>query len=143
MKNLLDPYMDVERFYSRIRDEYRKYGKLIIAFDFDDTVFDTHHNDWQYEAVIQLLNRWTGRAYFICWSASPKERFPMMQEYFDRNGIPCDAINQNAPWLSPDMRHRKIYANVYLDDRCGITVAYWALNRLINEIEEGKVCLMQ
>lgn len=136
-----DPYLDFDRFYQRIRDEYVKYGRIIIAFDFDDTVFDTHENGWMYEGVIQTLNRWTGRAYFICWSASGKERYPMMQEYFDRFGIPCDAINQNAPWIS--IKHRKIYANVYLDDRAGYAYGLAALNKLMNEIEEGTVCSMQ
>lgn len=141
MTPTLDPYLDQERFYQRLRDEYRRYGKLIIAFDFDDTVYDTHANGWMYEEVIQLLNRWTGHAYFICWSASKAERYPFMQEYFNRVGIPCDAINQNAPWIP--IKTRKIYANVYLDDRCGLLCALTALKRLITEIEEGEVCLMQ
>lgn len=132
-----DPYISPGRIYNRLLREYKKYGRLIIAFDFDDTVFDTHNNDWEYPGVIRLLQRWRPYAYLICWSASEESRYPMMLDHFERMGIPCDAINENAPWI--ENRGRKIYANAYLDDRSGIYPVWKALNTLITEIEEGYV----
>lgn len=132
-----DPYLDAERVYTRIRDEFLKYGRLIIAFDFDDTIFNTHNNEgWHYDKIIKLLQRWRPYAYMICWSASTEARYPKMRDYMEWFEIPCDAINANAPWI--EERGRKIYANIYLDDRAGMNTSYWALERLISEIEEGK-----
>ena len=128
-----DPYLEGLRVYDRLRREYDQYGKLIIAFDFDDTVFDTHNNGWKYYDVIKLLRRWKDHAYFICWSASLPERYEFMYKHFAEYGIPCDAINTNAPWISN--RGPKIYANAYLDDRAGLPTIYSALERLICEIE--------
>lgn len=130
-----DPYINYETTIGRLRREYEKYGKLIIAFDFDDTVFDTHYNGWAYDKVIALLQRWRPHAYLICWSASGEERYPRMRAHFHANNIPFDAINENAPWM--DNGCRKIYANAYLDDRCGMATIYNILLELIEEIEKG------
>lgn len=133
-----DPYLDPTRSLNRLIDEYHKYGKLIIAFDFDDTVYDTHKNDWQYDRVISLLQelKRLDAGYFICWSASPPTRYPMMKNHFEQKGIPCDAINENAPWIED--RGRKIYANIYVDDRSGLPWAYAILNTLVETLKEEK-----
>lgn len=131
-----DPYIDATRVLDRIRAEYKKYGKLIVAFDYDDTVFDTHDNGWDYSMVIDLLQRVRPYAFIICWSASPESRYREMYEHFAEKGIPCDAINENAPWIAD--KGRKIYANIYLDDRSGLQTAYWALLTLVKELEEER-----
>ena len=37
-KYINDPFMNRERVKDRLRNELKKYGKLIIAYDFDYTV---------------------------------------------------------------------------------------------------------
>ena len=39
----------------RLKNEYDKYGKLIVAFDFDNTIYDFHKNGGDYSEVIDLL----------------------------------------------------------------------------------------
>lgn len=41
----------------RLLEEYKKYGKLIVAFDYDNTIFDYHNNGGDYSCVIELLKR--------------------------------------------------------------------------------------
>lgn len=95
---LIDPYMDYARVKERLLNEYRKLGnKFIIAFDFDDTVYDTHKNGWLYKAMFELLDCWAPHAYLICWTASTEERYPFIKEYLRLRGVRPDAINQNAP----------------------------------------------
>lgn len=37
-------------------NEYNKYqGKLVVAFDFDNTIFDYHNDGGDYSGVISLL----------------------------------------------------------------------------------------
>ncbi len=127
-----DPYMIYERIKLRMIDELNKYGdKFIIAVDFDDTVFDTHEHDWEYNRVLKLLKKWSPHAYIICWTASKESRYPVIKELFSRNGIELDAINENAPWIED--RGRKIYANVYLDDRAGLETVCQALEEVYKE----------
>lgn len=134
-----DPYMSRQRLKYRLRDELAKYGKLIIAVDFDDTVYDTHKNGWAYWGVIDTLKAWqkTGKAYIICWTASDTDRYHLIYEYFRNAGIELDNINANAPWMEP--KGPKIYANIYLDDRsCGLQEGITILNELLQEMEQER-----
>ena len=132
-----DPYMDQERALGRLIIEYEKHGQLIVAFDFDDTVFNTHERPgWEYNQVIELLRKVQPYAYIICWSASVPERYESMWQYFKENNIPCQAINSDAPWVAP--RGRKIYANIYLDDRAGLESTYNLLNLFVETMENYK-----
>lgn len=127
-----DPYMDYFRVKERLLKEYRKYkDDFIIAFDFDDTVFDTHGNYWAYDKILALLCAWQEHAYLICWTASKEERYPQIKQHLEGWGVYPDAINENAPWI--EERGRKIYANAYLDDRCGLGIIYRALKEIYEE----------
>jgi hypothetical protein len=131
---ITDPYTSHLRLKRRLRDELTKYGKLIVAVDFDDTVYDTHENGWRYEGVIDTIKRWQGadKIYLICWTASLPERYQFIIDYFDGAGIKLDAINENAPWI--EAKGPKIYANIYLDDRtCGLQECITILNELYQE----------
>lgn len=131
-----DPYTNHERLKARLRDELARYGKLIIAVDFDDTVFDSHRNGWEYWDVINMLYNWqqTGRAYIVCWTASDTSRYQFIYQHFKKHGIELDGINMTAPWMEP--RGPKIYANIYLDDRsCGLQESLTILDELLKEVQ--------
>lgn len=127
-----DPYMDYLHVKQRLLEEYREHGNnFIIAFDFDDTVFDTHHHDWKYNKILDLLEKWNNHAYLICWTASREDRYPEIRAHLMYYDVYPDAINANAPWI--EERGRKIYANAYLDDRAGLEIIYRALNEIYEE----------
>lgn len=130
MKIVSDPYRDYDRFYFRLKDEYDRYGELIIAVDFDDTVFNTHDNPgWCYHEVIKMLLRWQDHAKIVCWTASNEDRYDFIRSVFTAHGVRLDAINENVNGI--ERRGPKIYANVYIDDRSGgIDNVLKALDRL-------------
>ena len=35
-------FLDPDLTYKRLLSEYEKYGSIVVAFDFDNTVFDYH-----------------------------------------------------------------------------------------------------
>ena len=39
MQIIRDPYTAESRLYARLKKEFEEHGKLIIAVDFDDTIF--------------------------------------------------------------------------------------------------------
>lgn len=136
---MADPYMNRNALKARLQNELAKYGKLIIAVDFDDTVYDTHQHGWTYYDVLNCIEGWqeAGKAYIICWTSSDTDRYHIIYDYFKCNGIELDAINFNAPWIEP--KGPKIYANIYLDDRsCGLQEAVSILNELLEEVENEK-----
>ena len=71
-----DPYLIENSSYKRLKDEYLKYGTLIIAFDFDSTVYDYHKKGDTFNNVINLLRKLKDYAYLIVFTNSPPERYP-------------------------------------------------------------------
>ena len=135
-KYVNDPFMNRERVKDRLRSEFRRYGKLIIAYDFDYTVHNFHNEGYSYEFVSDLLRRWRPYADLIVFSASPESRFKYIKDYLDSKNIPFDTINSEV--LKRDYT-RKIYYNVFLDDRAGLGETAEILFELIEEIEKGEL----
>lgn len=131
--NRRDFYLSEDNAYNRLLEEYNRYGRIIIAYDFDDTIYDFHKKGRSYSDVIDLLKRWREHAVFICFTSSQPERQREIWEYIIKNDIPCDYLNTGVPGLPNG--DKKIYYNVLLDDRAGLGEVYGTLNRLINHIE--------
>lgn len=130
---MIDYYLKRKNFYKRLEKEYKKYGMLIIAYDFDDTVYDFHKQGRTYNKIIKLLREWKGFAYFIVYTASDETRYPDIKRYLKENDIPFHTINENIDTLNVP-HGKKLYYNVLLDDRAGLNTAYWALKKLIRQV---------
>jgi hypothetical protein len=124
----MDYYLNSENSYTRLLDEYQKYNTLVVAFDFDDTVYDFHKKGRLYTDVINLLRALKEiNCYLICWTG--QEDLAFVKQYLLENNIPFDGINENPPFhLSTS---KKVYANVYLDDRAGLKQVFEELNQLL------------
>jgi FMN phosphatase YigB (HAD superfamily) len=133
---MIDPYLRPNYAFNRLLAEYNKYGSLVVAFDFDDTVFDFHKKGHEYEVIIQLLRELKKiNCYLICWTAS--ENLEFVKQYLLEKEIPFDAINENPPHFK-DNTAKKIYYNVLLDDRAGLIETYELLLDLYHQIKFPK-----
>ncbi len=131
----MDYYLNSLNSKNRLLEEFQKYGCLVIAFDFDDTVYDFHKKGRLYEDVIELLKRLKDiGCHLICWTG--QEDLFFVSNYLNENKIPFDAINENPPFHTS--ASRKIYANAYLDDRAGLKQVYDELNELIKIVNNEK-----
>jgi hypothetical protein len=125
-----------------LRRSYEKNGKLIIAYDFDNTIHPSGKIDRDgAEEVQNLLKRLRKYATFICYTANVD--ILKVHRYIVKNDIPCDAINENPPETLRLYSHYgytketvKPYANIYLDDKAGLREAYLALSEFLVEIEK-------
>ncbi len=127
----MDYYLNPENSSNRLMEEYSIYKSLVIAFDFDDTVYDFHNKGRLYNDMIALLKKLKLiNCYLICWTG--QEDMVFVKNYLDQNGIPFDAINENPPFHQS--KSKKIYANAYLDDRAGLFQVYNELKYLTENI---------
>ena len=131
-----DPFMNREIVKDRLRNEYKKYGQLIIAYDFDYTVHSYREETWTYEFVMNLLREWRPYAKFVVFTASPITRYAYIKTYLKTHNLPFDKVNEE---VFERQRSRKIYYNVFLDDRAGLGETAEILTELLNEIKEGKL----
>lgn len=97
---LKDPYLSEEMVLNRLKDEFKRHGKLIIAYDFDYTINSYRDESWDYPEVVKLLKDWEGKAYFISYTSSPQERYPEIIEKTSKLGVPLDYINENVPFVN-------------------------------------------
>lgn len=132
-----DPFMNREIVKDRLRNEYKKYGQLIIAYDFDYTVHSYREGEtWGYDFVMNLLREWRPYAKFIVFTASPITRYIYIRTYLKSHDLPFDKINEE---VFERQRTRKIYYNVFLDDRAGLGETAEILSELLEEIKDGRL----
>jgi hypothetical protein len=136
-----DPYMNGRVCVDRLMDEYHAHKKLIIAVDFDDTVYDIHSKGFQFPEIWDLLKECKSKGFYIVvFTASAPERYEFITQHFKDNGIVIDSINKNPIELTYG-NHGKIYYNILLDDRAGLGQAFSILNivlqRIRKEIEDN------
>jgi type I restriction-modification system DNA methylase subunit len=136
MSQYLNPNIALER----LRNEWAKYGKLIIAFDVDSTIMPFHQNEYKYdyEPVRQLLRdlRELG-CILIVFTASPESRWNKIKEELENADVPWDYFNITPKTIKEGEEFVgqgiKVYANAYLDDRAGLHEVYSHLTQLVLE----------
>ena len=128
----MDYYLNTENTFNRLLKEYKEHKSLVVAYDFDNTVYDFHQEGHHYTDVIELLQALKKiGCYLIIFSANEDVSF--IKQYCSQKDIPFDAINENPPFFTS--KARKIYYNILLDDRAGLKEAYDSLTRLIKTIK--------
>lgn len=132
----MDYYLEPRNSYWRLEDEFKKYGKLILCVDYDDTLYDFHKKGRRYDNVVALLKRWEPYSEVIIFTGNGEENYPIMEKYLAELGIKYKGINCDS---SISVNGRKTYANAYIDDRAGLKQIYEELLELIEKIERGEV----
>lgn len=133
-----DPFMDRDTCAARLLEEYKQHGKLIVAVDFDDTVFDFHNKGRRYDRVIDLLKRCQAlRFYLVLFTGSNPDNYATQLRYLESLGIYITCINCN-PIPLPFGNNGKMYYNILLDDRAGLGQAYVTLSSVVAQIEKEK-----
>ncbi len=131
----MDEYLIPNSSFIRLKSEYDKYGSLVIAYDFDNTVFDFHSKGTTYHNVIELLkNLKQIGCWMICFTANQDDDF--IKKYCNDNLIPLDTINENPSFFKS--KSKKIYFNALLDDRAGLIQVYSELSLLVHQINKQK-----
>lgn len=127
-----DPYTCNKACINRLVDDYSTHGKLVVAFDFDNTISDYHNIGYSFDRVINLLKACENNHHLVCFTANKDEE--MVSSYIEKTiGIVNFTINESPV----DTGGRKIYYNILLDDRAGLESAVYQLEKFISVTEEG------
>tara|TARA_R110000764_G_scaffold22306_2_gene55699 strand:+ start:132 stop:539 length:408 start_codon:yes stop_codon:yes gene_type:complete len=119
----------------RLLTEYDQHNKLIVAFDFDDTVFPYSDANNDCQVVIDLLKRCQERDfYLVCFTASSSDRYDFITEHMESKGIKVASINVNPIPLKFG-HNGKIYFNILLDDRAGLPSAMAVLSEVLDTMD--------
>lgn len=131
----MDTFFSTDKAVVRLFNEWKKHPKLLVACDFDDTVFDFHKMGNDHTQVIELLKRCKKLGFYVSlFTASKPERYDFMRKFMKELGVEIDAINENVIVL-PYGNNGKIYYNILLDDRAGLGQAYTTLLTVVSLVE--------
>lgn len=130
----MDTFFNDEPLVEKLKVHYRKNGKIIIAYDYDDTVAPTYMSK-SCDDVVSLLKELRPYAVYICFTSN--EYPERVKEYLKNNDIPCDAFNENIDFMMHKYGHmRKVYFNILLDDKAGLGQAYRILKTFLDWVKE-------
>ena len=125
----MNSYLDDRKAINRLKKEYLQHKKLIIGFDFDNTIYDYHEENLELTPIINLLKRCSKLKFIMCLYTIDNNL------YFKRThtrmlGINIDYVNTSPVILG----NGKPYFNILLDDRAGLSASYNILLTTLNEL---------
>jgi hypothetical protein len=134
VEQVSDPYTDTEVCIRRLVDQHARTPRLILAVDFDDTIFDFHKKGHQYDRAITAVRAAQNAGfYIIIFTASRPDRYDFIRSHCESIDIFPDTINRNAI-ESPFGNEGKIFYNIFLDDRAGLGQSLDILEGLLSRI---------
>lgn len=133
----MDFFLDDKNCIERLFEEWKKYGSLVISYDYDNTVFDYYKKGHTFEKVIELIRECKKMGFHLTvFTSCGDDRFDDIKKYLRENDIPFDAINETPEFIP--FKGRKVYYNILLDDRAGLSSAYDQLWKVIYYIRGYK-----
>lgn len=131
---VIDDSLRENFLYNRLVEAQAEHNRLIIAYDIDDTI--RPYKSLSCENVKSLIKRAKKilNPYFIVFTANPHKGKNI--DFLESQGLPYDAINENADFIGRYGDGLKVYYNLLLDDKAGLKEAYDALDRLCDDYEE-------
>lgn len=118
----------MNKYIEKLSNEWLQHKNIIIAVTFDGPIFPYGESIVDHKRVIKLLRKAhdNGAVILISTDSSP-DRYDEISKHCDNIGLSISGINQN--YITPFGDNRKIYANIFLDERAGIEEALSILEK--------------
>lgn len=128
-------------------EDYKKYGRIIVAYDFDSTVHTCDKNAEEackiVRALLRICSKYTDDIDMICFTCrGDRDVKSLVIPYLDEEGIRHDKINENSDNVSKKVRKTlscKIMYTVFLDDKAGLREATSILRKFITWLMNEKI----
>lgn len=124
-----DTFFSTEACIEQLKQDYQKYGRIIVAYDFDDTIQPSQIN-YSCDSVVKLLQLCSefNDIEMICYTARTSTNdIIVVKETLKSLGIKFNAINDDCPRIKREIEHThasKVMFSVFLDNRAGLKQAY-------------------
>lgn len=129
----IDPYLNPMACKDRLKRELKEHGSLVVAVDFDGTIFDYHGVGFSFPHLNKLVRDMKDAGfYIIIFTANPDH--DLIKRHLAEKVIPYDSINENPPFFKGPP-NSKIYYNALLDDRAGLSEVYDALRTIVDNLD--------
>ena len=119
----------------KLLNQYHKFGSLIVAYDFDDTVCDYQTHEPIFENI-KLLQELKPYCKFMCYTAHTDSELIEIRKFLKDNDIPFDTINEQIG--DRFFGNKKLYFNVLLDDKVGIREVRKTLKNFLKKVKKEK-----
>jgi hydroxymethylpyrimidine pyrophosphatase-like HAD family hydrolase len=125
----------MDKYTQRLVEEWKEHGRLILAVDYDDTIFPykTATGEECLE-LIEYLRLIQDKLWIIIWTASKPERYEEIRSYCSSVGLEIVGVNTAA---IPNLKfgtESKPYFNLLIDDRAGKELAIQQLKKAYKEV---------
>lgn len=119
----------------RLVNEWISHDKIVLAVDYDDTIFHWRHTPKERCNEILDLVKFCKQvgAYIMIHTSTDISRYDEIREYCESKGLKIDSINSN-PINLPYGREGKPYYNWQLCDRSGLDYAVEVLEKAVKEV---------
>lgn len=132
-----DIYLNDNNVINRLVNEWTEHKKLIIAVDFDSTIYDYFGEGLKFDKVINLLKECQEfGAYLVIFTSRNESEYDIIQKHLNKIDLYCEKINENIDCVP--FNGRKIYYNILLDDRAGLSSAYHSLKQALQIMKNRK-----
>lgn len=129
----MSSYLDERLAIDRLKNEYKKHSDLVIGFDFDNTIYDTHKAGISTDKVKTLLRQCSRLDFTMClYSIISDDGMSEHDkvEYCEDNLINVDYVNNSPVKLGKG----KPFFSILLDDRAGLSSSYHILRTALLEL---------
>jgi len=132
-----DPYFSTDRAVDRMLDWYELHKSLIVAFDFDDTIYDYHKKGYDHPKIQNILRKCQSAGFTLIMFTTDEspENLKWKVKYCADLGLRIKYVNESP--IMPTTK--KPFYNILLDDKAGLGQAYEILNQTLTVIKERTI----
>lgn len=119
------PFLSTQRCVDRLVEDYLKHKNLIVAFDFDNTIYDYNNTGEDFSEVIDLLKECSdfGLTLILYTTQENQSEIDWRVKYCEDLGLKVSYVNESPVMTSS----KKPYFNILLDDRAGLDSTFYQL----------------
>jgi hypothetical protein len=131
----MTPFFHYDRVKSKLLKNYNKHGFLIVACDWDDTIFNySNIPGADNTEIISLLKKCKKLNFkIVIYTVSSPERYSEIYNYCEKIGLKIDGINVHVG--GPKFDNAKLYYNILLDDKSGLLETYFTLKNIVDYLK--------